>query len=83
MAYLVVDKNCDEKVFVGKPQRIEHRSIYNKNIVDFVGWSRGGDMFRLPNGSIKKHFGISMKWEDEPHEISIDDYKKLKQLYYK
>lgn len=78
MAYLVVNKNGDEMMFLGKPERIVHTSIYNKNIIDFEGWSRGGDVFKLQIGTIEKLMGKKITWEDEPIEISNEDWHKLK-----
>lgn len=82
MAYLVVNKNGDELAFLGKPEKIKHSSIYNKNIIDFEGWSRGGDTFKLNKGTIEKITGKKITWDDEPLEISIEVWHKLKSYKY-
>jgi hypothetical protein len=60
MAYVAVDKNKDEMVFIGKPYRHLSLDIWKnkKNIA-----------IELPKGSIKKLIGRELTWEDEPVEL--------------
>lgn len=63
MAWLAVDKDGQECVYIFKPKRGNSQFDavrMNNCITDFV---------ELPSGSIKKLIGRDLTWEDEPVEI--------------
>jgi hypothetical protein len=65
MAWLAVNKDGQELIFEDQPQR-------NSESFWFVdaGIFNSRDCVGLPKGTIKKILGYSMKWEDEPIEIT-------------
>ncbi len=60
MAWLAVDKNGDEYIYINKPHKEE----------GVVVWIYIGNIYSLlPKGSIKKLIGRELTWENEPVEI--------------
>lgn len=61
MAYVAVDKDGSEWIFVKKPYKC----------MDWNMWIPGykENNFNLPKGSIEKLIGRPLTWEDEPVEL--------------
>lgn len=69
MAWLAVDKNGKEYLYINKPERYTHYNVFNPNEIDFEIWASGGYNLKLNKGSIKELIGRELTWEDEPVEI--------------
>ena len=67
MAWLAVDKNGDELISEGKPNRCKKYPCWECEI------SIEGEMVNfiiyLPNDTIEKIIGKKLTWDDEPFEI--------------
>ena len=59
MAWVAVDNNGAEYIYVVKPSRER----------DFFASDSGYDEILLPKGSIRKLIGRDLTWEDEPVEL--------------
>lgn len=69
MAWLAVDKDGAEFLYLAKPERVSHRNAFRIRELDFEIWSSNKNMLPLVEGSIKNLIGRELKWEDEPVEI--------------
>lgn len=64
MAYVAVDKNNDEMVFIGKPYRHIALDIWKNKKTEGI---------ELAKGSIEKLIGKKLTWEDEPVELKEEN----------
>lgn len=65
MAYLAVDKDGSELIFMNEPERDRRTGWWYDSDEDTE--CEGG--IGLPKGSIKKLTGKTLTWNDEPIEI--------------
>ena len=66
MAWVAVNKDGSERIFMQKPKRFAH-GIWASTHNDYA--TRFYDFVELPKGSIKKLIGKELSWEDEPVEL--------------
>lgn len=59
MAWLAVDQDCTECIFLYKPKRN----------TTYWSWHEREICLNLPEGSIEKLTGEKITWEDEPIEL--------------
>ena len=64
MAWVAVDENNDEMVFIAKPYRHPVFNIWKNNKAEGI---------ELPKGSIEKLIGKKLTWEDEPVELEEEN----------
>lgn len=57
MAWIAVDKNGREFIYMDKP---------NRGVIEFLPCQDEGSYIELPQGSIKKLIGRELSWNDEP-----------------
>ena len=57
MAYVAVDNNGQEVLFLGIPERGDSQWVYESSFIEIL------------KGSIKKLIGRELTWEDEPVEL--------------
>lgn len=69
MAWLAVDKDGKEFLYLTKPERIIHYNVFDSRQIDFEIWASDGDNLELNKGSIKSLLGKELTWNDEPIEI--------------
>lgn len=69
MAWLAVDKDGQEYLYLNKPERYTHYNVFKSDEIDFEIWTSGGDNLELSKGSIEKLMGRKLTWNDEPVEI--------------
>lgn len=55
MAWLAVDKDGKEYLYLIKPERLMHYNVFKPIEIDFEIWASDGDNIDLPKGSIKKN----------------------------
>lgn len=60
MAWIAVDKNGREFIYMDKP---------NRGVIEFLPCQDEGSYIELPKGSIKKLIGRELSWDDEPVEL--------------
>ena len=66
MAWVAVNKDGSERIFLQKPKRFVHGtwvSTHNDYATRFY------DFVELSKGSIKKLIGKELNWDDEPVEL--------------
>lgn len=69
MAWLAVDKDGQEYLYLDKPERHIHYNVFKSDEIDFEIWVSYGDNVKLSKGSIEKLMGRKLTWDDEPVEI--------------
>lgn len=69
MAWLAVDKNGEEYLYLKKPERYSHHNVFNHKKIDYEIWASNGDNLKLQKGSIKELLGYELTWDDKPVEI--------------
>lgn len=69
MAWLAVDKDGKEFLYLEKPERIIHHNVFRPEEIDFEIWASNNDNLELPKGSIQELTGRNITWNDEPIEI--------------
>lgn len=69
MAWLAVDKDGKEYLYLEKPERCIHYNVFKPSEIDFEIWGSNNDCLKLPEGSIEELLGHSLTWNDEPVEI--------------
>lgn len=60
MAWIAVDKNGREFIYMDKP---------NRGVIEFLPSHDEGSYIELPQGSIKKLIGRELSWNDDPVEL--------------
>ena len=66
MAWVAVNKDGSERIFMQKPKRFVH-CIWVSTHNDYA--NRFYDFVELPKGSIKKLIGKELSWEDDCVEL--------------
>lgn len=69
MAWLAVDKDGDEYLYLNEPEKYIHYNVFDSRQIDFEIWAADGNHLKLPKGSIKKLVGYELTWNDKPVEI--------------
>lgn len=69
MAWLAVDKDGLECLYLEKPERLTHYNVFNPREIDFEIWASNKSNLKLEKGTIKKLTGREISWKDEPIEI--------------